>query len=138
MRETTSVGSEATVWTKNLFSGFQTHMIFIFFSLCGHKKLSVVGKPSLLLLLLRPFFSHLPSPYAHHSPSTLLIGYAGQLISHCVSLLSPLWPFFLFPPPSNMYKSHMEGLLLISTCWDFHLFSLSRDLTMQPALPKTH
>lgn len=140
--ETIGVVSLVTVCTQNLFSD-KRHTWFLFpprpkEAFSAWQTITVTSLSSVL-------FFHLPSPYAHHSPSTLLIGLPFWFFAMTWSLtashyfLLPGRFFFLFPPPpSNMYKSHMEGLLLISTCWDFHLFSLSRDLTMQPALPRTH
>ena len=113
---------------------------------------------------LLPFFPSLFFSSRSSLPTSLSMVYRFilslslfHLHAHHIHLtFSPLLylPYFFFStscipplplpiPPSlllvlHTYKSHMEGLLLILTCWGLHLFCLSRDPTMQFPVPGTH
>lgn len=119
--------------------------------------------PVALLHICSPSFHLFSSPPALHFPPLSPWSIASFLLFHspismpttstshsrlCSTFLiffftSCISPLPLPVPPSlllflHTYKSHMEGLLLILTCWGLHLFCLSRDPTMQFPVPGTH
>lgn len=93
---------------------------YVFYSLLP------VTSPSLHSLLHNSSHSSISMPTISTSYSFLFyLSFPTSYILYSCSLLDP--PSFFF---FHTYKSHMEGLLLISACWGLHLFCLSRDPTM--------
>lgn len=108
-------------------STFPPHLSISFFFSCT----SLPTSPSTVYRsVLSPSRSHLPAHHIHLTLSPPL-----YLPENFPPLLpvSPTLLLFL-----HTYKSHMEGLLLISPCLGLHLFCLSRDPTMQFPEPRTH
>lgn len=85
-------------------------------------------------------FFRLHAPISVPTTSTL----HSLLRSTFLKIFHLLYPSLLLPVSPTLllflhtYKSHMEGLLLISPCLGLHLFCLSRDPTMQFPEPRTH